>query len=186
MPRKNAAQIKLSEHEEKILTQIKVGTHSAMHLKSRAAIVLLANSGESNNSIERKLGIRGETVTKWRDRYAGSHKEITKIETESPRKLRSVIESTLSDAPRPGAPATFTDEQVACILALACEEPKKSGLPFSHWTPALLQTEVIKRGIVESISAMHIGRFLKRKRLKAPFNERLAKSPHRRYGSIFS
>lgn len=170
MPRKEATRIKLSEHEGKILTQIKVGTHSAMHLKNRAAIVLLADSGESNNSIERKLGIGGETVTKWRDRYANSHEEIVRTETESPRKLRAVIESTLSDAPRPGAPTTFTDEQVACILALACEEPESLGLPFSHWTPTLLQTEVINRGIVESISAVHIGRFLKRKRFKASLN----------------
>lgn len=176
MPWKEATQIKLSEHEKKILQQIKVGTHSAMHLKSRAAIVLLANSGETNNSIERKLSISGETVTKWRNRYAKSHEEVIRIETESPRKLRSAIESILSDAPRPGAPSTFTDEQVACILALACEEPKNLDLPFSHWTPTLLQAEVIKRGIVESISAMQIGRFLKRKRFKTPSDERLAES----------
>lgn len=176
MPRKQAAQIKLSEHEEKILTQLKVGTHVAMHLKKRAEIVLLANSGESNNSIEIKLVISGETVTQWRNRYANSHKEITQTEIETPRKLRSVIEASLSDAPRPGAPTTFTDEQAACISALACEEPKTLELPFSHRTPTLLQTEVIKRGIVDSISARHIGRFLKRKRFKATFNERLVKS----------
>lgn len=175
MPLKEAAQIKLSEHEEKILTQIKVGTHSAMHLKNRAAIVLLANSGESNNSIEEKLRINGKTVTKWRNRYADSHEEITRIETDSPRKLRVTIETALSDAPRPGAPTTFTDEQVACILALACEEPENLELPFSHWTPTLLQIEAVNRGIVESISAVHIGRFLKRERFKTSFNERLAK-----------
>lgn len=179
MPRKEATQIKLNEHEEKILTQIKVGTHSAMHLKNRAAIVLLANSGESNNSIEKKLGISGETVTKWRNRYANSHKEIMRTDAESPRKLRSVIEITLSDAPRPGAPTTFRDEQIACILALACETPESLGLPFSHWTPTLLQIEVINRGIVESISAVHIGRLLKRKGFKATLNQWLVKPQHK-------
>jgi putative transposase len=47
---------------------------------------------------------------------------------------------------------------------MACEDPAKFGLPFSHWTPELLQIEVIKLGIVKSISVRHIGRFLKRKR----------------------
>lgn len=164
MPWKEAVRIKLSEREEKILIQIKNGTHSAYHLKKRSEIVLPANGGESNNSIERELGISGETVTKWRNRYAESHEEITKTETETPKKMRTAIEAVLSDASRPGTPATFTDEQVACILALACEEPKNSELPFSHRTPGLLQKEVIKRGIADSISAVHIGRFLKRKR----------------------
>jgi hypothetical protein len=166
MSLKQATQITLSEKEEKILIQLKVGTHSAMHLKKRAEIILLANNGETNNSIERKLCIDADTITQRRNRYAKAHTEIARIEKESPLKLRSAVKDALSDMPRSGAPAKFTDEQAACITALSCEQPQNLGLPFSRWTHSLLKEEVIKRGIVDSISAMQIGRFLKRKRFK--------------------
>jgi putative transposase len=38
----------------------------------------------------------------------------------------------------------------------------KYGVPFSHWTPGLLQKEAIKAGIVTSISVRHVGRILKK------------------------
>ena len=159
-PRKQAAQIKISDKERQILTKLNEGTHSELHLIWRAGIVLLADQGESNNSIERTMQLSGETVTKWRNRYSQAHEELVRVEKEEPRKLRATIEKVLSDAPRSGKPARFKEEQVACILALACEQPEQLELPFSHWTPSLLRDEVIKRGIVESISAVHIGRFL--------------------------
>jgi len=162
-----AAVIELSEQQKKILTQLQVGTHNPSHFKSRSEIIVLADLGHTNNDIERMLGIAGETVTKWRNRYAAAKKELAKIEEENPRKLRSKIEKILSDEPRSGKPAKFTDEQVACIIALSCQKPEELGLPFSHWTASLLRDEAIKREIVTSISATQISRFLKRKRFKA-------------------
>lgn len=163
MSRKQAMEIKLSENQLKILTQLKKGTHSQLHLKQRSEIIMLAYEGHSNNEIERKMGIHGETVTKWRNRYVAAYREIVSTETDIPRKLREKIETVLSDEPRSGKPPTFKDEQVACIIALSCEQPDRLGLPFSHWTPELLKQEAIKRGIVDSISAMQISRFLKKK-----------------------
>ena len=61
----------------------------------------------------------------------------------------------------PGYRAKFTAEHVTQILAVACEEPEKCGRPITHWTPRELADEVIKRGIVESISPRQVGRFLK-------------------------
>jgi len=179
MPGPKAEKIILSTHEEKILTQIKLGTHSELHLKQRSEIILLGSKGASNSAISREVGINRESVIKWRNRYASASEEITKTELETPKKLRSIIEKILSDAPRCGAPSTFTDEQIACIIALACELPESLGLPFSHWSPSLLQKEVINRGIVESISAVHVGRFLKGTRLKAAQSSELAESKDR-------
>ena len=64
------------------------------------------------------------------------------------------------DDDRPGAPPKFTPEQMAGIIALACEPPADSGLPVSHWTPPELAREAIKRGLVESISPRQVDRFL--------------------------
>ena len=167
MARNQAQEIRLSESQKRILTQMQVGTHSPQHYKQRSEIVLLANEGYSNNEIERMLKMSGETITKWRNRYAANENELEKTEEENPRKLRSVIEKILSDEQRSGRSATFTDEQVACIIAMSCQKPQELELPFSHWTPELLKDEAIKRGIVSTISTSQVRRFLKRKRFEA-------------------
>ena len=71
------------------------------------------------------------------------------------------------DDDRCGAPPTFTPEQIAAIIALACEHSSQSGVPVSHWTPPELAREAIKRGIVESISPRQVDRFLARRTCEA-------------------
>ena len=177
MARNEATTIALSEKQEKILRKLQSGTHSPLHLKQRAEIILLANEGASNNRIMRTMGISGETVTKWRNRYAASERELSTIEADQPQKLRATMEKTLSDERRSGRTPTFSDEQVACIIALSCQKPDDElGLPFSHWSLSLLREEAIKRGIVESISTVQIMRFLKGERAKATSSERMAES----------
>jgi hypothetical protein len=167
MPWKSATKVELSEKQVQILKEYAAGTHTPMHLKIRAQIVLKAAEGWTNNAIERDMALEDKAPKRWRDRYSQRYEELKRTETETPRKLRSVIEDILSDKQRPGCPSTFQDSQVAAILALACEDPATRGLPFSHWTPGMLQREVIKLGIVEHISVRQIGRFLKRERLTA-------------------
>ena len=165
MPWKSATKMELSEKQERILTEYAVGTHTPMHLKTRAQIILKAAKGWTNNSIEKNMGLDAKTVKLWRDRYAKQHEELKRVEAATPHKMRSTIEKILSDEQRPGGPSKFTDVQVAAIIALACEDPSNINLPFSHWTPGLLQIEVIKLGIVTSISVRQIGRFLKKKEI---------------------
>ena len=87
---------------------------------------------------------------------------MTVIEcVEQPSALREAIGEVLGDSPRAGCGGKFTAEQIAQLLAVACEPPAQSGRPVSHWTPRELADEVKKRGIVPSISVRHVGRFLK-------------------------
>lgn len=167
MPWNVAAKIELSEKQETILIQLEKGTHVPMHLKSRAQIILMADRDFSNNTIEENLAVSAEKVKLWRNKYSKNSTELNRIEIEAPHKLRAAIQEILSDNKRPGAPAKFTDEQVAAIIALSCEDPAIFGLPFSHWTPELLRIEAIKLGIIENISIRQIERFLKRERFKA-------------------
>jgi transposase len=162
MPWKKATPIEISEKERVILTENAKGTHTPLHLKTRSKIILNAALGKTNNAIEREMDLNSETVKIWRDRYGSQKAELNRTEAENPHKMRSLIEKILSDAQRPGTPPKFLDEQVAAIIALSLEDPSKLGLPFSNWTPELLQVEGIKRGIVESISVRQVGRFLKR------------------------
>lgn len=75
--------------------------------------------------------------------------------------LEDAVSSFLNDRPRPGQPAHYTDEQIIRILEIACREPQEFGYEVSHWSLNLLVNAVVKEGIVESISAKTVSRFLK-------------------------
>ena len=165
MPWKSATRIELSKKQEQILKGYASGSHTPLHLKTRSQIVLKASKGWTNNTIEKDMDLDPSTVKRWRDRYGNHYEELKRAEMETPREMRNIIEQILSDEQRPGSPSKFTDEEVAAIIALACEIPEKLDLPFSHWTPGLLRIEAIKRGIVNSISTRQVGRFLKKKGL---------------------
>lgn len=80
--------------------------------------------------------------------------------------LLLMIEEVLWDEPPEGAPVKFSAEQVTQIIAIACEKLEASGYPISHWSGEELAGAAIKRGVVESISARSVQRFLKTNRLK--------------------
>lgn len=70
-------------------------------------------------------------------------------------------EERLDDLPRPGAPPRLTANQLCRIEQLACEAPE-AGRPISHWTGREIADELVKRGIVDRISARHAARLLKK------------------------
>jgi len=72
------------------------------------------------------------------------------------------IEERLDDLPRPGVPPRLTANQICQIQQLACEKPGESGRPISQWTSREIADEIMKRGIVDKISARHSARLLKR------------------------
>lgn len=55
----------------------------------------------------------------------------------------------------------FTDEQIMKILEVTCRNPEEYSFESSHWNLNQLMDAVVKEGIVESISAKTISRFLK-------------------------
>ena len=63
--------------------------------------------------------------------------------------IDDLVYAVLCDDPRSGRKPIFTAEQVAQIIAVACEKPSEaSERPVTHWTPRELADEVIQRGIV--------------------------------------
>ena len=137
---------------------------TAQDVAMRARIVLQSADSVENADQAMALRVDKQRVSRWRVRWAKKSEQLERAEEEcaSDKDLEALIANILSDAPRPGGPATFSPEQLTAIIALACEKPEESGLPISHWTSGDLAREAIKRGIVASISARHIGRFLKR------------------------
>jgi transposase len=163
MPTPEAQSIILTSRQRKLLQQISSRTSNSYRLVMRAKLILAAAAGENNTAISEQLQLHRTQVRRWRQRWleAVQQLEAAQVELKSDKELRQLIENILSDAPRPGTPRFFGVEQVVQIVALACEDPKKSQRPVSHWTPKELAQEALKRGIVKKISPRSVGRFLK-------------------------
>ena len=161
MPGK-AAKITITERQQEILQTFSRSVTAASRLRQRASIIVLAFDGLLNEDIAQRVGLTHRQVGRWRRRWANAWNRLIDIECcESRAVLRRAIEAVLSDEPRPGAPGKFTPEQVTQILAVACEPPEKSGRPITHWTARELTDEVIRRGIVASISPSQVSRYLR-------------------------
>jgi len=132
-------------------------------LVERSTIILLSADGVSNEGIGRQLRVDRQRARRWRTRWVAAEERLAAAEQEgaNDKDLAALLRELLSDEPRPGGPSTFTAEQLTQIIAVACELPEESGLPVTHWTPQELADEVMKRGIVETISARHVDRLLK-------------------------
>jgi putative transposase len=126
----------------------------------RIQIVLGAAAGQRNEALAQRLGCTPKTVRKWRNRWACAQSHLAVVEADPPA-LRVTIAAVLADAPRPGAPDTFTAEQIVEIVNLACTPPADSGRPIDAWTPRELADEARKRAIVSRISPQSVARFLK-------------------------
>ncbi len=160
MPIPKAQVVEVNEREEAVLEQIIRQATAPQGLVTRSKIVLGAKRGESNLGLALELGLNRNTVQKWRLRWQKGQAEREGIEDE--KKRRQVIEQVLADDRRSGTPAKFSAEEIVQIVAVACEVPQASGYPVSHWTAKEVAQEVVKRGIVKSISERQVGRFLKR------------------------
>lgn len=156
-------QIRLSAIEREGLERIiSKSTSEQRHVK-RARIILLCDAGLNNQQIAKKIGVNRDMVRNWRRRWLLGVARIGGVAATGDEKaLREVIESVLTDAPRPGCPPSFSEKQIVDILAIACEDPQACGRPISHWTPRELAEEAQNRNIVKSISTRSVGRFLKR------------------------
>jgi putative transposase len=147
MPGPKPPTVPLSEEERHALHTMIRAHKTPQHLSFRAHVILLLAEGLTAPDVARRLGTTRPTVRRWRRHWLQRH--------------GCPVPERLQDAPRPGAPATCSAEQWCQIIALACEPPEASGRPISHWTPRELAHEARTRGIVETISARHVGRFLK-------------------------
>jgi putative transposase len=171
-----AVAIALSTIQREILERLLRRDKTPQSLAQRIRIVLHAATGMDNVQIAQKLGHQRRTVIRWRGRWAQAADGLATAEAEhvAGKELERLIVGLFADAPRPGAPVKFSAEQVVQIVAVACEAPAESGCPVTHWTPAELRLEVLKRGIVAEISDRSVGRFLKGERPQAAVESLLA------------
>ena len=102
----------------------------------RARIVLAAADGLANKQIQRGLGCSSPSVIKWRHRFAATGLD------------------GLDDAPRPGSPRRYSEEDRQRILALGMQVPPPE--EGTHWsTRRAAQRLGVDRNIVQSVWRSH-------------------------------
>lgn len=160
--------VKLTAKLKRVLEKIARCYTNPYWFVVRAKMILYAAEGKNNTEIGRKLDTSQHVVAKWRNRWLASEPQLLVAEHEGldEKDLTDKIEEILSDAARPGAPDTFTPEQLVEVIAISCENPRESDREISHWTRCELADEMMKRNIVETISPRHVGRILDESTLK--------------------
>jgi putative transposase len=153
MPGPKPPPVDLTDEERRELEGLVRRHKTGQQVAERARIVLLAADGRNNSEIARELALEPDTVRLWRQRW---------LSVAGVALADLGVATRLADAPRSGAPARITPEQVARIVALACEAPGESERPISQWSTTELAEEIVRRGIVETISPRHAARLLKR------------------------
>lgn len=159
-----AVEVTVSKRQRAILESwVRKKADSPYRLVERCRIVLMSAKGVSNIEQGRRLNVDRQRARRWRRRWAEAGERLAVAEAEgvSDRDLADLLAKTLRDSERPGIVPKFSAEQLTMIIAVACELPEDSERPVSHWTPRELTDELIKRGIVDSISPRHVDRLLK-------------------------
>jgi putative transposase len=169
MSKPQAVPLALSPAQHALLQRLARRQTADQRLVRRASILLTLGADPCVEAAARRLGLTRLTVRHWRDRWLQAASQLLQAEQEQDpdAALLALIGQVLADAPRPGAPATFSPQQIVQLVAVACEPPEQSGRPIDHWTARELADEVKKRHIVRDISPRSAGRFLKRGRVTA-------------------
>ena len=153
MPGPKPPEILLTDAERQELEKLVRRPTTAQQKALRGRIVLLAADGRNTPEIGRELRTSLDTVRLWRRRWLDLQPILLKDLSVAER---------LEDLPRPGTPRRFTADQICQMEQMACEKPEKAGRPISQWTGREIADELVKRGIVDKISARHASRLLKK------------------------
>ncbi len=171
-----SSRVQLSARPRACLEQIVRRQTSPQRLVRRAKILLALATGATQCHGMRQRHLKRGTVQGWCRRWCALAPKLEQMEAEegSDQALTPVIVEALTAAPRSGTPATFTPEHIVQMVAVACEDPRDSGRPVSHWTPREVAEEVRTRRIVETSSTRRVGRFFQAGGCAAPSGRVLA------------
>jgi len=155
-----------------ILKQMSNKRNISSSLKERIKIVLLGIEGRSNYSCAKELGCSKQKIARWRERWESKIDQLLSLEKENKqgesatdKELKDQIVLILSDNPRSGTPKRISLAEEQSLIALACEDPEKHGIPMTHWTHEMLAHVAKAEGLISEISKRHVGNILKKTKL---------------------
>jgi putative transposase len=148
-----ATTVALTSEEQQELDRLVRAHTTPQHVALRARIILLAAAGLNHVQVGHQVGVSREAVRRWRERW---------VDVQAVPLADLAVADRLADAPRPGAPVRSGAEQVCAIVALTCAAPALSARPISQWTGREIADEIVRRGIVSTISPRHAARLVNR------------------------
>ncbi|MGI9059833.1 MAG: helix-turn-helix domain-containing protein [Ktedonobacteraceae bacterium] len=163
----------LTPTQTKLVSNLAHARTSPQCVVLRAGLILSYAQSGNKSSVATKHCVGRDTVRRWCRRWQSYQAEFDRLESEyqagtlSDTMYCRELATLLADASRPGAPATFTEEQKRQIIAGAARKPEDEGVPVTHWSQDLLAQRVVDKGIVKTISAAQIGRFFKERHTQA-------------------
>lgn len=141
MPRKRQI-IQLSEIEQSSLTKILTKKETSAREQTRARVLDLLARQERPETIANLLKVGIATVYNIQKRF-----------------LDEGFKAALKEKPRSGKPPVIKPEEKAKITALACSDAPAG---YARWTLRLLADKAVEMSYIDSISAMEVGRILKK------------------------
>ena len=141
MPRKRQI-IQLSKTDRSSLTRILAKKATSAREQTRARVLDLLARQEHPAQIANLLKVGIATVYNIQKRF-----------------LDEGFGAALYDKPRSGKPPVIKPEEKARITALACSEAPAG---YARWTLRLLADKAVQMNYIDSISAMEVGRILKK------------------------
>lgn len=143
MSRRSPFVVRVSADMRAVL-ELRAGAYQRSHSQVvRARIVLLAADGLSNTLIAQRVGVCVDVVSRWRKRFVAEGL------------------AGLKDRPRSGRPRVFSAAVTAGVKALACQPPDARGVPLSRWSSADLAAQAMSEGLVRSLAASTVRRWLR-------------------------
>ena len=134
-----ATEIALSKDETTQLNKLSKSRSVSVRLSERSRIVLLADTGMTNEEIGIELGISRQKAGRWRDRYA-----------------EGGIEGIRQDAYRPGRKPKINSRIITKVINLTTQTTPENA---THWSQSLMAEKV-------GISMSSVGRIWKSHGLK--------------------
>jgi transposase len=142
MSRRSPFVVVLSEADRTVLEKRARAYTASFAEVVRAKVVLLAADGEDNTVIAERLDVHVSVVSRWRKRFCQDGLD------------------GLADRARPGRRRSFPAPVVAEVKAMACEPPAAREVPLSRWSSAELAAQAVAEGLVSSLSASTVRRWL--------------------------
>ena len=106
----------LTEDERAAVKRLAHSRTEPARMVERGRIVSLASQGKRVPAVAAELHLCEPTVRRWLARFA------------------TAGVAGLADAPRAGAPKTYTADDVSALIAAVLAKPTALGLPFACWT----------------------------------------------------
>ena len=124
--------VHLSAEEKNAVRRLTATGKSSARKIKRAAILLMSDAGQPDETIKTALQTSLSTINRTRKRY-----------------VEAGLEGALTEQPRTGRPLAFDGKVEAQMIAIACSKAPNGR---KHWTMQLIADRIVELKTVERIS----------------------------------